>query len=136
MHLFFRIKSLQILIFYMNDQEVWNNLDYMFFVTLSKLNIFYCFILLLHLTSSFVHTRASLVAYAYVSIESIGCILLSSLALNPILLTSSVNTLRFLLVNLCYDFGIVSYDFFMIFSKTVHIKFVFFWFVYFILKLI
>ena len=34
-----------------------------------------------------------LLPYAYVSIESIDCILLSLLALNAILSTSSVNTL-------------------------------------------
>ena len=43
-------------------------------------------------------------AYAYIPIESIDCILLSSLAFNPILLTSSVNILCFSSLNLCCYF--------------------------------
>ena len=37
-------------------------------------------------------------------------------------ITSSVNTLYFSLSNLCCDFNLVFYEFFMIFSKTIHIK--------------
>ena len=54
--------------------------------------------------SSFSHTRPFLVPYVYVSIESIDCILLSLLALNAILLISSVNALYFSLLILCYDY--------------------------------
>ena len=42
--------------------------------------------------SSFLHTRSLLLAYGYVSLESIDGILLPSLALNPMLLNSSVNS--------------------------------------------
>ena len=82
--------------------------------------------MLLHSILSFLHTRYFLVSYAYVSIESIDCILLSSLELNAILVTSAVNTLCFLLQNLCCDFNI---DLFfmnsLIFSKTFCINFIF-----------
>ena len=44
--------------------------------------------------------------YAYASIESIDCILLTSLALNAILLTSLINTLCLSLLNLHGDFNI------------------------------
>ena len=44
--------------------------------------------------------------YAYVFKESIDCILWSLLALNAILLTSSVNTLYLSFLNFCYDFDI------------------------------
>ena len=56
--------------------------------------------------SSFLRTRSLLISYAYVSIESSDRILLSSLALNGILSTSSVNTLCYLLLNLFCDFKI------------------------------
>ena len=49
------------------------------------------------------HTRSLLAPYACVSIKLIDCILLSSLTLNAILLTSLVNTLRVLLLNLYCD---------------------------------
>ena len=55
----------------------------------------YCFIILLHSFSCFLHTKSLLASYAYVSIESI----LWLLAFNTILLTSSVNT-SFSLINL------------------------------------
>ena len=47
-----------------------------------------------------------LVPYTYASIGYIYCIFLSSLALNAIFLTSSKDTLCFLLLNLCCDFNI------------------------------
>ena len=66
----------------------------------------YCFIILLHFIFSVLLTRCLFVPYAFVSIESIECILLSLLALNAISLTSSVNTLCFMPLNLCCDFNI------------------------------
>ena len=60
--------------------------------------------ILLHLVSSFLHIKSSFVPYTYVSFESIYCILLFSLALNAVLLTSSVNTLSSSLLNLCCDY--------------------------------
>ena len=60
-----------------------------------------------------------LVPYSYVSIELIDCILLALLALNAVLSSSSVNTLCFLVLNFTKLFF---YEFFMIFSKTLHIK--------------
>ena len=53
-----------------------------------------------------------LVSYAYVAIESIDCILLSLSAQNVILLTSSVNSLCFSILNLCYEFNINLLGFF------------------------
>ena len=98
-----------------------------FFCSITKVNYFlFCLIILLHLFSSFLHTSSLLVPYTYISIESIDCILLSSLALYVMLLTSSVNTLSFLLLNLRRDFNIdllFFYEFFMIFFKTFNINF-------------
>ena len=51
--------------------------------------------------TSFSLIRSFLVPYAYVSIESIDCILLSSFELKAILLTSLVKTLSLSLLNLC-----------------------------------
>ena len=81
MNLFFLIQSLQLLIFYMDDQELVTNLAYDFYVL--------CF------------TRSLLVPYVYVSIESIDCIILSSFELKAILSISPVKTLFLLLLNLC-----------------------------------
>ena len=63
-------------------------------------------LILLHVITSFLHTRSLLVPFSYISIQSIDWILLSLLALIAILLTSSVNTLCFSLLNLCCDFNI------------------------------
>ena len=51
--------------------------------------------MLLNLLSSFLHIKVLLGPYPYVPIESIDCILLSSLALSSILSTFPVNTLCF-----------------------------------------
>ena len=73
---------------------------YVFFCNVIKVNNFlYCFISLLHLISSFSLTRSLLVPYAYVSIETIDCILLSSFELKTILLISSAKTLWLSLLN-------------------------------------
>ena len=81
---------------------------YVFFCDIIKVKVnhFFCFIILLHLGSSFLYIKPLLVPYAHVSAESIYCILLSSLALNAILLTTSGNTLCFELLNLCCDLNI------------------------------
>ena len=65
----------------------------------------YCFIILLYLISSFLHTKSLFIPYAYVSVESINCILLSSFELKAILLISSVKTLSLSLLNLCCVFN-------------------------------
>ena len=67
---------------------------------------FYGFIILFHLISSVLHTESFLFLYTYVSIELIDCYFLSSLALNAVLSTSSLNTLLFLVTNNCFDFNI------------------------------
>ena len=54
------------------------------------------------------------IPYAHVFKESIDCILWSLLALNAILLTSSVNTLYLSFLNFCYDFDINLLFFFLI----------------------
>ena len=48
-----------------------------------------------------------LIPYAYVSIESIDCIILSSFAIKKILLVNSVQTLYLSLLSLCCAFCIV-----------------------------
>ena len=53
------------------------------------------------------------VPYAYVSIKSIDCFILLSLALNEILLTSLVNTSSFLLLNHYYDFDVIFVMYFL-----------------------
>ena len=98
---------------------------YVFFVNIV---LYLCFIILLHLIYSFLHTGSLLVPYAYVSTESIPCRLLSSLTLHAILLTSSVNTLCFSVLNLCCVFSISSllfYEFFIIFLMSFDIKIIF-----------
>ena len=59
-------------------------------------------------SSSVFHTFPTLVPYGYDVIPSKVCNILSSLLLNAILLISSVNTLCTSLLNLCYDFNMIS----------------------------
>ena len=61
---------------------------------------------MLHLIYSFPPTRTLLIPYAYVSIKSTDCILLSSFELKETLSISSVKTLWFSLLNLCCVFYI------------------------------
>ena len=78
-----------------------------FFCSIIKVSHFlYRFIILLHLISSLLLTKPLLVPYAYISIESIDCILLSSFKLKAILLISSVETLCLSLLNFCCIFNI------------------------------
>ena len=82
-------------------------ISYVLSCNIIKVNYFlYCFIILLHLISSFLHSKSLLIPYAHFSIELIDCILLSALPLNAILLTSSVNVICFMLLNLCWNFSI------------------------------
>ena len=92
MNLFFQIQSLQLLIFWMDDQEFLANFDYV--------------LISLHLISSFFSlTRPLLVPFAYVSMKSIDYILLSSFQLKAILLVASVKTLCLSLLNLyCFQY--------------------------------
>ena len=78
-----------------NLRTIWIKLFFMFsFVKKSKLIIFlYHFIILFNLIFSFLNARSSFIPYASVSIESVDCILLSSLTLNAVLLTSSIKTM-------------------------------------------
>ena len=120
MNFLFQIQRLQLLIFCVNDQEFVSNLDYVFlcfFCNFIKANDFlYCFIILLNLISSVSPTKFFLVPYAYVSVESIDCILLSSFELKAILLNSLVKTLCLSLLNLfcVFNIYIFFYKFFMI----------------------
>ena len=107
MQLFFQIQNFQLLIFCMDDEQFVANFDYVlyfYFCIVIQVNYFY--IVLLYCCFKFLHSRSLLVPYAYVSIEPIDCILLSSLALNVILFTSSGNILRSSLLNLCGNFSI------------------------------
>ena len=109
MQLFFQMQNLQQLMFYGNGLEFLVNLDcyFVFFYNIIKINHFlYLFIILLHLISSFPLTISLLVPYAYLSIELIDCILLSSFELKAILFISSVKTLCLSLLNLCCVFNI------------------------------
>ena len=80
----------------------------------------YCFIILMDLSSSFLCIISLFVPYANVSIESFGCILLSSLTLSKILLLQlqiSLVKTCFSLLKVCGDFNInllflwILYDF-------------------------
>ena len=87
----------------------------------------YYFIILLHLISSFSHTRPLVIPYFYVSFESIGWILLSLLPLDAILLTSSVLIYCFLksLYDFLWDYPHQVYFFsswFILFSSWVASK--------------
>ena len=104
MNLFFLIQSLQLLIFCTDNHECLTNFDHVFFLffyNIIKVNHFlYRFIILLHLISCLSPTKSLLIPYAYVSIESIDFILLSSFELKAILLISSVKTFCVSLLNL------------------------------------
>ena len=101
MHFFILIQTLQLLILYMDIQEILANLGYVllcFFYSIIKANHFlYHFVILLHLFSSYPVTRSFLVPYAYDSIESINYILYRHLNLKQ-----SCKTLFFSFLNLCY----------------------------------
>ena len=91
-----------------NLWSIWIFFFYVFFCNIIKVNHFlYFFTILLHLISSFSLTRTFLVPFAYVSIESIDYIVLSSFKLKAILLISSVKKLCLSLLNLFYVFNIV-----------------------------
>ena len=96
----------------MDYQQFEANVDHAllcFFITTSKLIIFlHCFVILLHLASSFWVTRPLFVPYTYVSIEKNHCILLTSFELKAILLISSVKRLCYSHLNLCCVFNINS----------------------------
>ena len=81
---------------------------FLFFVlNIIKFNhILYHFIILLHLIFSLSLTKSLFVPYAYVSIESIDCIFLSSFKLKVTLLISLVKTLRLSFLKLCCIFNI------------------------------
>ena len=110
MHLFLHIHKLSLLIFFMvinNLFLVWIILFYDFFVTQSKLIMFTLLFYIATFDSLLLHTRffpRFMCIYLYWIVELIDCIR-QLLALNAILLTSSVNTMYFLLLNCC-DFNI------------------------------
>ena len=60
---------------------------------------------MLHLIPSLSLTKSLLLPYAYVSVESIDCIHLSSFELKPVLLISSVKLLYLSILNLCCIFN-------------------------------
>ena len=73
----------------------------MFFCIIKVNHFLYLFIILLHLISSFSLARSLIVPYAYVSIESIDCILLLSFQLKEFLLISSVKSFCLPHLKLC-----------------------------------
>ena len=72
-----------------------------FFGNIIKVKHFYNVSLYCYLLFFSLHSRFLLVSYAYVSIEPIDCMLLSTFELKAILLVSSVKILCFPLLNLC-----------------------------------
>ena len=106
MNLFFQIQSLQSLIFCMDDKEFELFLLSFPYNVIKVDHFLYRFIILLHHISLLSLTKFLLVPYAYVSIESIDCILLSLFELKAILLISSVRTLCLSLLKLCCIFNI------------------------------
>ena len=116
----FYFLSLRLLIFCMNDQDFVANLDYdhlCFFCNIVIVNHFsYCFIILRNRISFFCVLFLHLFFIHIFLLNLLLCVLLSLLGLNAILLTSSVNTLCFSLLNLC----------FRIFCETFCTNFIFF----------
>ena len=109
-----------ILIVGMDEQESEANLDYIFYVFFCNIIIvnyfLYSFIILMHLISPF-NVLFLYSFHIYGSVKLFDCILLSLLALNAVLLTSSLNIFCFFLLNLCFYFNInllFSYTFFVI----------------------
>ena len=94
----------------MDDQNlrpVWIVILFGFYCNTIKVNhVLHCDISFLHLIFLFLHIKSLFVSYTDVSTVSVDFILLSSLALNVILSTSSVYTLCFLLLDLCCDSNI------------------------------
>ena len=121
-----------------NLWPIWIMFFYVLFINIIKVNHFLCsFIILLHLIYFLSYTKTVLVPHAYVSIESIDCILLTSFELKTILSISSVNTLYLSLLNLCCIFNI---DLLFLmnclwFFKTIYVNFIFFYMIYFIVEL-
>ena len=84
--------------------SIWIMYFYVFFCNVIKANHFlFGLSKLLHLVSSFLSMKSLLIRNACVSTESINCIDLSSLVLDAILITCSVNTLCFSLLNIWWD---------------------------------
>ena len=108
MNLFFRIQSLQLLMYgWLGICSHIGLCSFMFyFITSSKLIIFVSFYYIVTFNHFFSLSRPLLVPYAHVSVESIDCILLSSFELKTTLLISSVKTLYLSLLNLCCVFNI------------------------------
>ena len=88
----------------------------------------YCFIILLHLISSSLHTRLLHIPYEYVSIDSIDKSLLSLFELKAVLLISLVKTFFFSHLTLCCVFNtslLFFYKFLLIFLKIIYVNFIF-----------
>ena len=120
-----------------NDLLRWSGIYHLFglcsfmfllFSLIKAYNFLYCFIILLHLISSFLNTRSLLVLYAHVSTELIDCIPLPSIELTGILSVSSLETLCLSLRNVCCIFNIIVLYFInvlKIFSKKIHVQIIF-----------
>ena len=113
-----------------NFWPIWVMLFYFFFCSIIKVNLFCIVLLYYYVWSLHFHlTKSLLVPYAYVSIESGDCILLSLFELKVILSISSVQTLCLSLFNLHYVCNIdllFFYKFFMtFFFNTIYINFIF-----------
>ena len=120
-----------------NLWSIWVTFFEVFFCSMIRINHFlYSFIVLLHLISPSSFTRAFVATYAYVSMESIDWILLSSFELNVILLLSSVKTLCLSLLNSCcffinllFFYGLFMFSFMT--KETIWFNFFSRWFIIF-----
>ena len=98
----------------------------------NTIKVKHCFIILLHLISSFLHTRSLLASCTYVSIESIDWIILSSFELKASLLISSVRTLYLSVLNLCYVINITLLFFTNSLRLSISVLFFSKWFILFL----
>ena len=89
-----------------NFWSIWKVFFNVFFCNIIKVKHLVLFITLLHLISSFLHSRFLFIPYVYISIKSIDRILLLSFEHKAILLISSVKILCLPLLNFCRVFNI------------------------------
>ena len=114
-----------------NLWPIWIILFCFFLYNIIKVNHFlYCFIIFLHIISSFSLTRTLFVPYTYVSLKSIDHILLPLFELKEILLISSVKTLCLSNLNLCFVFNINLWffmnSFYEIFFSIIYVNLIIF----------
>ena len=127
--------SVNIVWMIMNLWPIWIMFFYVFFCNIIEVNHFlYCFIILLHLISSFLLTRPLLVPYAYVSIESIDCFLLLSFELRAIFFSKIITSFTAKSALRFYFDLLFLMKFLWFFFKTIFVNYIFFRIFYLIFK--